>query len=654
MRFLMIILIAFCLLPLAIDAQVVPNANAVQAYRNGEQALLDNKPQQALRWFEKSLAQQPGLSAARRGMAVCYDLLRKYPEAAEQYEALLEQDAYFSRAMYFQAGETFFKAGEPDKALKYFNKFKVLQQVSIDTFSMNTEREIEIEQELLPKLESNIRACEVSLDSMKFINITEVVNLGAGVNTKADDYFPFLTNDQNTLYFTRKTDKGDEDLFRSKRISEEWNRPNAIKLLNTNKDEGMCTMVRDGRLMFFTACGREEVLGPCDIWQASFDADGNPLETSSLKGYANSEKWESQAAISCDGSTLFFASKREGGLGGTDLWTSHRQDDGNWSIPSNLGPNINTKLDEEAPFITNDGRVLYFSSTGHPGMGDQDIFMSWLDENDQWSTPINLGLPVNGPFRELGFFLTADGKTGYFASDRPDDSKGGLDIYKFQLNEQLYSTPITFVEGIVLDSVLDVPVKATIEFANRPAITTDTDGRFFLCVPAWDTLYTKVEKPFFHPYEAPHIIPNWTNRQYYTIELRLRSTFDVPPPEPEKQDTVIEIQKKQTEVIYTHNVFFGFDQTEITPDEMESLLGFVQPLKNKKAERIEVIGFSDDIGTDIYNLKLSEERAKKIAQVIQSNDMEVNHVFMEGRGEVKGDSPAEKKRKVEIRITVLE
>lgn len=640
------------------QAQLIPNANAVEAYRNAEQALLDSKPQAALRWFQKSLSQQPELAAARRGMAICYELLKEYPKAAEQYEAILSRDSLFSRAMYFQAGKAFFKSGETEKALAYFREFEKLQKVSLDTFSMNTEKELEIEEEYLKKVHSNIRACEVSLDSVKFINITEVVNLGKTINSKADEYFPFLTNDQKTLYFTRKTDKGDEDLFRSRLGSENsWSRSAPLRLLNTNLDEGMSTMVRDERRMFFTACGRQGVMGPCDIWQATFDAEGNASDISPLLGYANSEKWESQAAISCDGSTLYFASKRKGGLGGTDLWVSQLQDDGSWSMPQNLGPNINTELDEEAPFITNDGSVLYFSSTGHPGMGDQDIFMSWKDQEGKWSQPINLGPPVNSPFRELGFFLTADGKTGYFASDRQEDSQGGLDIYSFKLNEQLYSTPITFVEGIVIDSSLDVPMQATVEFGHRPAITTGRDGRFFLCVPAWDTLNVSVEKPYFHPYTAPFIIPDWTNRQYYTIELRLRSTFDVEVPPESTPDTTkapAPVRKKPKPVVHRHTIYFGFDNTQIAPDQMDDFLTFLKPISGKKAQRVDIIGFSDEIGTETYNLRLSEERAKEIAQVIQENNLEVNHIYMEGRGEIKGDEPEERKRKVEIRITVQE
>ncbi len=638
----------------AARAQVFSNPSAAEMYQKAEIALLENNPEQALRFFDRALKIQPGLSAARRGKGLCYAILREYPKAVAEYEQVLASDSLFSRALYYQAGEAHYKAGNHKKALAYFQKFEALQQIDADTFSLNTEKELAYEEKYLKKLNSNVRACEVRLDSIQFINITEVVNLGPDVNTKDDDYFPFITNDQEELYFTRKSAKGDEDLYRSRLQKGQWARGNPVKAINTELDEGMISMVRDGRLLFFTACNRDGVLGICDIWQAIIDAEGEVTEVGPLDGYTNSEKWESQAAISCDGSTLFFASERPGGFGKSDLWYSKRQPDGRWSNPVNLGPKINTDDYEEAPFITNDGRTLYFSSYGHPGMGDQDIFMSWLDDEGNWSDPINLGPPVNTAFRELGFFLSADGKTGYFSSERPE-GYGKLDIYKFQLTEQLYSQPITFLEGLVLDSALNMPVRASVEFADRPPIEVGPDGRFFLCIPAGDSLNLSVNKKYFHPYQNLFLVPEWDNKQFYTIEILLKSTFSFPPPEAEVRDTSSVLRRKSPVVKdHAHTIFFDFDKTTIDIEELGRLDAFLKPLKGKNIQRIEVIGYADDIGTDVYNLKLSEERAKQTALAVRDNGLIVDKIYMEGRGAMKNGMPKEENRKVELKVTVLE
>ncbi|MCB0568454.1 MAG: PD40 domain-containing protein [Phaeodactylibacter sp.] len=635
-------------------SQVIKPPTAVETYREAEAALLAGQPKDALKLFERSLKMQPNFSAARRGMAACYELLRQYPKAAEQYDAILASDSLFSRILYYEAGQAHYKSGNHEKALAYFHQFEALQAVGVDTFSLNTERELAQESEYLKKLPGNIRACEVRLDSLKFINITEAVSLGAGINSKDDDYFPFLTNNQEQLFFTRKTEKGDEDLFLST-VGEDgiWSKGSPLRAINTNQDEGMCTMVRDGRHLFFTACGRPEGPGVCDIWEAFMSLDGEISDIQPLKGYINSERWESQAVISCDGSTLYFSSKRPGGLGGTDIWYSQRKDDGSWNDPKNLGPRINTELDEEAPFITNDGGTLYFSSSGHPGMGDQDIFMSWLDDNGEWAIPVNLGPPVNSAFRELGLFLTADGRSGYFASDRPE-GRGKLDIYQFQLTEQLHSKDITFVEGFVIDSLLDMPVAATVQFAGRPAIKVGKDGRFFLCIPAWDTLGIRVEKPLFHPYYNDFIIPRWDNRQYYTIEILLRSKYDLPPPPPPEPDSAGVVYKKPSLVEFTHTVYFGFDKSTMEIDEVDKLDAFIKPLKKKDVQKVDIIGFADDIGTEAYNLKLSEERAKGIAVILMNNRIPVDRIYMEGKGELAGSNGQEYNRRVEVKVVVAE
>jgi len=638
-----------------LSGQVIGEKDFVDYYQQGEAALAEKDAELALRQFKRALKAKPGYSPALRGKGICHVLMRDYEKAAVAYEAALASDSLFSRALYYETAEALYKAGQPEKALSYFHRFQALQGKS---FSVNTGREAMTERKYLKKLPSSIRACEVSLDSTKFINITEVENLGNAINTKADDYFPFVSNNQTQMIFTRKTDNGDEDLYEARFSDGKWGRATAVKALNSREDEGMSTIVRDGRLLYFTVCGREGVLGACDIWQATLDESGKVLDVDPLQGFANSENWESQASISCDGSTLYFSSKRPGGLGGTDLWHSQRQADGSWGDPVNLGGRINTELDEEAPFITNDGQTLYFSSNGHPGLGDQDVFMSWLDEEGEWTAPINLGPPVNSAFRELGFFLTADGQTGYFSSDRTAEGRGGLDIYRFQLDTQLYSQPITFVEGLVIDSTLDAPVSATVQFSDREDITVGKDGRFFLCVPADDTLYLQVDKKYFKPYRNKFIIPSWENRQFYTIELLLRSTFEFSVPEVETpRDSLQEAApavKRRKAVVYNHSIYFGFDESEISYTEKQNLRAFLEPLKGKRAEEVRIIGFSDDIGTDIYNLRLSAERAEETALIITQDGPRVDHITVEGRGEVKDAGPREENRRVEIQVKIVE
>lgn len=636
------------------------SSQAAKVYKEAEGFLLQHEYQKALRSFQKALQLQPSLTAAKRGIGACYELLNNFEQALTYYEEVLSADSLFSRMLYYQTAEAHYKVGNYEKALAFFNTFKEYQNKDVMEFGLQGDREKFQELEYIAKVEGSIKACQVSLDSLQFLNVTEVINLGSGINSKNSEYFPFLSNDQSLLFYNKlKTDKNNnEDLYYSSNTNGKWKNGNPVPGFNTDNSEGMCTMIRDGRRMFFTACKRDGVLGTCDIWEAL--VNGNEVTSvEALKGYANSDKWESQAAISCDGNTLFFASNREGGLGGTDLWFSKRQDDGKWSPPLNLGPKINTPYDEEAPFITNDGKTLYFSSTGHLGMGEQDIFMSWLDfRSDEWSVPINLGPPVNSAYRELGFFLSADGKTGYFASNRPG-GYGEMDIYSFELSRQLHSEPVTFVEGFVRDSVIDTPINTAIRVNGLGVIHTDEEGRFFLCVGADEVLDLEVNKDRFKPYHNQFPIPEWDNRAFYNLKLLLQPTisFLTPyePNEPEEEESeVLTPRSPKVEKEYHHTIFFEFDQHDLNTAEISGLDDFLGPIKDSEIKSIEVFGFSDDIGTDFYNLELSEKRAKQTALYLVNQGLEIDQVYMKGFGEIQDDNPRGLNRRVEVKIVVWE
>jgi outer membrane protein OmpA-like peptidoglycan-associated protein/tetratricopeptide (TPR) repeat protein len=624
----------------------------------GEEALLKKEYKKALRLFEKVLEQKPELHAARRYMGVCYELLGDYKRALHEYETIIERDSMFSRTLYYRAAEASQKSGAADKALRYFGKFEVMLGKPIEDFNGVTETEIADEPDLVAQLDQSIRATIITLDSTNFLNLGEVKNLGRSINSAEDEYFPVLTSNQKLMFYTtRKNERSDENLYYSIAKGEnDWEKGASLSKFNTKYNEGIPSFVRDGKTVFFTACDREGVGGWCDIWQADLE-DLEITNVRSLEGKVNSEKWETQAAISCDGSTLYFMSDRPGGYGRTDIWMSNRLSDGTWSEPINMGPTINTPDYEEAPFITNDGETLYFTSSGHPNIGGSDIFLTRKDRQGNWSKPLNLGPPINSPHIELGFFLSADGKTGYFSSNRPEGF-GGMDIYQFELPKELYSEPMTFVEGFVTDSLQNKPIQTTLQIPGREAVQTDENGRFFLCIHALTPLPVSVNEPLYLPYESEFAIPLWNNKTFYKVEVRLQPV-QVPPTMTKKgipQDTVaMEPLKKPKRHDYLHTIFFDFDKSEMSVSEVSSLEEFIQRIKGKKMIRVEIIGYSDDVGTDTYNLKLSEERAKEIAVHLRdSNGILVNQIHIEGRGEIRDDKPKKLNRKVDVKVTVLE
>lgn len=647
---------------------------AAEYYREAEVALLNKNFKKAQKLFVAAIEENPEFTAAQRGLAISYEAMGDYRKAAETYKEILFLSPQFSRAMYYECANAHYKAGYFAKALDYFKQYERLQKFPVEEFGFNGMKELNIEDKYVRRLQGNIVATQISMDSLQYSSVKEVFNLGKNINTGGDEYFPFLSNNQETIFYThRRDEKADEDLFIAKKRGTSWANGNAAGItFNSRQNEGMTTLVRDGRTIYFTACGREEVKGACDIWEGKVKGTKISKEKP-LDGYSNSDRWDSQASISCDGRLLFFASNREGGFGGTDIWMSKRATDGSWGMPENLGANVNTAEDEEAPFITNDGKTIYFSSTGHLGMGEQDIFMCHRTDEGAWSVPFNLGPPVNTSHRELGFFLSADGKIGYFASNRPE-GQGGMDIYSFELPEQLYNEPITMVEGFVKDSTFKLPVATTLYVKDGEPIVTDALGRFFICLPAKEFFEFDIRESMFLPYHRKEMIPEWDNREFFPLEIFLQSNqmlvkspepiaekiapievqiIEEEPFVPEEEEEIAEEKELTTSINkFQYTIYYDFDKFSLTRRVLDELENFLNSIRRSRITKVEVIGYADYIGEEAYNMMLSEKRAKSVALYITNNGISVDDMYIEGRGEVKDGREPRENRRVDVVIHV--
>ena len=285
------------------------------------------------------------------------------------------------------------------------------------------------------------------------------INLGPNVNTEDDEYLPALTADYRMLVFTRRvprnplTDIGldkEEDFYWSDYDTMELDWGPAHRMpepLNSHGNEGAQTISHDGRVVIFTACGRNEKEHTgCDIYMSVRQGDrwGKPRN---LGAPVNSRYWESFPSLSIDGYTLYFASNRPGGYGGTDIWCCTLEE-GRWSEPRNLGPAVNTKGNETAPYIHFDDKTLYFASDGHTGMGGMDLFCAKRVNDSIWGEVKNLGYPINTPDDENNLIVAPDGRTAIFSSDRYG-GYGHQDLYSFVMPAPVRPERITFIDPVV-------------------------------------------------------------------------------------------------------------------------------------------------------------------------------------------------------------
>ena len=282
------------------------------------------------------------------------------------------------------------------------------------------------------------------------------INLGPNINTVDDEYLPALTADYRMLVFTRRsprnarTQRGlpeEEDFYISLYDTMELNWGPAHRMpepLNSHGNEGAQTLSHDGRVVLFTACGRNSEPTGCDIYMSVRHGD-RWSQPRNLGAPVNSVWWESFPSLSIDGYTLYFASRRPGGYGGIDLWCCTLEE-GRWSEPKNLGPEINTPGNETAPYIHFDDKTLYFASDGHTGMGGMDLFMARRTERGEWKVE-NLGYPINTPGDENNLIVAPDGRTAIFSSDRYG-GYGKQDLYSFVMPTPVRPEAITFIDPI--------------------------------------------------------------------------------------------------------------------------------------------------------------------------------------------------------------
>lgn len=301
-------------------------------------------------------------------------------------------------------------------------------------------------------------------------------SLGATINTNDDEYVNMLSFDGSQLLFTRKMPLGNgyqkELLFVSQWDGKQWSEPRLLTFVDfpEDVDPGAAFISADGRKLYLTGCGWSRD-SSCDIYVS--EAKDGQWEMPKRLGSVNTSSWESQPCVSGDGRELYFVSRRSGNA---DIYCARRNADGTWGEPQNVGAPINTIGTEMAPFLHPDGRTLYFSSDKHIGMGGFDLFMSHRGDNGQWQEPINLGFPINTNGDEINFFVAADGKTAFISSQR-EGGHGGYDIYTFELPEEIRSDSANYLATVDVVELApgDAVVLQNIQFEyNSSALTKDS------------------------------------------------------------------------------------------------------------------------------------------------------------------------------------
>lgn len=332
-----------------------------------------------------------------------------------------------------------------DKALEYYERYK--RKLLGNRNYRGTDR-VPID-----KVNRSILECSNAKDIIGKPAQYSVIPLGENINSAWPDYAPVINRDENVMIFTSRrqednttsnVDKDNfyfEDVFISRKVGEEWGPAKNIgPPINTEYHDSNIALSADGTRLYLY---KDTQMG--DIYYSDYE-NGQWSEPKFLTDKINSSIY-SENAVSETSSpdVILYTSNRPGGEGGVDIYYCTKDDKGNWYKSKSLGPVINTKYDDDSPFLAHDGKTLYFSSSGHKGYGGYDIFRSVYDSaSGEWSVPENLGYPVNTPDDEIFFQMTTDGRRGYFASIR-EGGIGFTDIFMIKYHGDKEHKPIVFL-----------------------------------------------------------------------------------------------------------------------------------------------------------------------------------------------------------------
>ena len=447
------------------------------------------------------------------------------------------------------------------------------------------------------------------------------INVGAGINSSALEYFPSLTIDGKKMIFNRRIND-DEDFYESDFENGIWKEANPVTgKINTNLNEGAETISQDGNWLIFTGCNYPEGMGSCDLYISYKTKSGNWTEAENMGDVINSESWESTPSLSPDKKDLYFSSNRTGGYGGKDIWVCHRNISGKWGKPENLGPINNTSADETCPFIHADNQTLYFNSNGHMGYGMSDLFFTKKTAENKWGEPENLGYPINTIDDEGSLVVSADGKTSYYSSDR-GDVKNKLDIYTFQLRDDIAASKTLWLKGKVFDKKTKAGLPCTVELTEidkrttSTSIQTDEDGYFLITLPVGKDYSLNINRKGYLFYSDHFLLKNNNPDSSYSLDL---------PLQPIEAGAAVVLK----------NIFFENNQFQLKAGSDIELLQLIQLLNENNNLKVEISGHTDNIGKKEDNLSLSLNRAKSVVAFLVSKGIHENRLTAKGYGDTK-------------------
>ncbi|WP_321995714.1 OmpA family protein [Draconibacterium orientale] len=587
------------------------NKRSEKLFEEARRYYVEDSYPAAIETADKILQKDPGYAPAHLLLAEIYKDIDSTRLEIKHLTQAVELDD--NPLIDFRLGEAFYKLGMYSEALSFYEKY-------------TENKDIPEKRQFL--LACKIASCRFAINSIANPVAFEPTNLGDEINTPNDEYWPTPSLDGKHLVFTRLMKDGgrpQEDFFMAGIDSFNWDNAIPISEVNTSDNEGAQTLSADAKILFFTACNREDGLGSCDIYFSRL-VEGKWTEPRNAGAPLNSSSWEGQPSLSSDNRYLYFSSNRPGGKGQKDIWRIAfngfaESGEPQWGKPENMDA-LNTSGDEISPFIHANNHNFYFASDTHVGMGGLDLFTAEINENGKVENLKNMGYPINTYQDDMGLTISSIGDVAYFSSAR--ESENGLDIFSFNLDRGLQPRPVTYIRATVTNKVTTAPIMADIELVNlnssveEPRIEkADENGQIMLALPVGRNYAFNVSEDGF---------------MFYSQSMRLADENSLTDP------FILNIDLEPIEVgaeMDLHNIYYETDSFAILSESEPELQKLVSFLKNNSGLKVEIQGHTDSSGNPESNLELSKLRAKSVVDYLVENGIPGSRLQSQGYGDTK-------------------
>lgn len=603
---------------------------------SGDKAYNRRNYKEAIQFYSQALKINPDNAELNYKLGSAYLYSDTKSKAAYYIDKAYSLNPKLGDRIEYRLGIAFQNTNEFKKAIEYF-----------EAFGRNTPGVGNIVAE-------RVRECKVADSLTNYELNVNITNLGDVVNSSFDEHSPIISQDGNTLIFTSmrgnvdKNGRRTEDIFVTTKQNGKWTEPKSISSnINTSYNDAAASLSPDGKTLFLYY-----ETGAGDIYYSDFDGNDWSRPKPLNKNINHPEYWETCASLSLDRKRLYFASNRPGGYGDLDIYMCEMNNNGDWGKAINLGPVINSKGNDDSPYIHPDGVTLYFSSDGHPKMGNSDIFFSEF-KNNKWTKPENIGYPINSWEYDGFFSVSPDKKTGYYATVK-ESGYGGIDIYHIEFLQPKYKPkpkpePVvaeappppkkvntdfidstvqilkaqkiaTLLRGKVIDERTAEPIGATISLVDNERnkvlakISSDPEtGEFELTIPHGGNYGVSSEMEGYLFNSINFNLPKFA--EYQEVDMHIIMT-----PAQVGSKAIL------------RNIFFDVGKSELKSQSISEVEKVATLLNTNPSLVVQINGHTDNTGNEATNKTLSLKRASSVVEYLIQQGISASRVSAKGFG----------------------